>query len=417
MLQHTPTFILIKGKNDLTPKWVLYLVEKGRVLRQIHNPTDYILQDAVELQAPVVELSAEELAQFSPATDVVQEEWEEWDVGCSDFSEEEEKYFHVRSQAKSLEYWKIVLYCKKESSLTAEAAFALHSFDNQNNVTDNVFCDGYKERIISALGGDKGKKVKKLLFSCSNVTNIILATLLWPLATPDHLQKVLQSARSVSERDGLGDCIDFTRNIKVPESLGDDEKEDSEKSKLLTGKVRTMMSYLGIDKVIRWAAKDSFSPTYLIDAAELFYDITVKHEHSLDLPRLRDLCELHDYLTKVYNSLIHQPVDLRVDLNVERLDGREIGIYKLEVPRVSTTLLEWGRKLDHCVGSYVNAVNEGRTSIVGVNDEKGEPIYTIQLIEGVELYRINQFYGAHNTEPPAEDKESISNYILDLLNK
>lgn len=73
------------------------------------------------------------------------------------------------------------------------------------------------------------------------------------------------------------------------------------------------------------------------------------------------------------------------------------GDYCIVAPKRANDLVKEGKKLHHCVASYVERVSENKTNIYFIRnkDAKDEPFYTVEVQKGI----IKQVHGLNNCNP------------------
>lgn len=80
-----------------------------------------------------------------------------------------------------------------------------------------------------------------------------------------------------------------------------------------------------------------------------------------------------------------------------------------------------GNKMNHCVGSYCNAVEVGNSIIYSLRDPKNEPHVTIEgepkysSKKEIDNISFAQIYGHSNSEPKAQYKEMIKEWFKSML--
>ena len=75
------------------------------------------------------------------------------------------------------------------------------------------------------------------------------------------------------------------------------------------------------------------------------------------------------------------------------------------VPKNLVTLVVEGQTLHHCVGSYVDAVSEGKNTIVFLRktEDTETPYVTVSLLQNDKAWYIDQAHGDHNSDITDED--------------
>lgn len=138
-----------------------------------------------------------------------------------------------------------------------------------------------------------------------------------------------------------------------------------------------------------------------IDAAEQWYPFRDKIEIPKNLKTMR---EVHDYVAAERRKLGTADFHLTIDDKILELDGLTIGNLRLEVPKTNHKLIEYGQKMNNCIGGYGQRVNQSKKAqwLLGVykNDEL---TYNIE----VNHKSVVQFWGKHNSQADAQDKVHV----------
>lgn len=82
--------------------------------------------------------------------------------------------------------------------------------------------------------------------------------------------------------------------------------------------------------------------------------------------------------------------------------------YQVIIPECANDVIEEGRKLHHCVGSYVSRIRKGETRICfmrNINDLK-TPLITLEVRDG----RLTQYKGSCNRSPHSEEMKFIMEF-------
>lgn len=82
--------------------------------------------------------------------------------------------------------------------------------------------------------------------------------------------------------------------------------------------------------------------------------------------------------------------------------------YQIIIPECANDVIEEGRKLHHCVGSYVSRIRKGETRICfmrNINDLK-TPLITLEVRDG----RLTQYKGSCNRSPHGEEMKFIMEF-------
>ena len=87
------------------------------------------------------------------------------------------------------------------------------------------------------------------------------------------------------------------------------------------------------------------------------------------------LKKFHDLLVNVYNKQEYGDVNLPM---IEKLNADIDGMH-FAIPRTAADLLNVGKALNNCVGSYKDRVMKGSVAIVVVTDDAMKPIACLEL--------------------------------------
>lgn len=145
---------------------------------------------------------------------------------------------------------------------------------------------------------------------------------------------------------------------------------------------------------------------YLINAKDLSYDL--KNEFAL-FPR--DLKRAHDnaaYLVKKNQNEIYTQKILKQAPKLREAFCWEYGPYMIRVPETAMELIREGQTLHHCVGTYLNRIASGETSVVMLRKkaEPDVPFYTVEISKG----KIIQCRGKHNAPMDAKVKKVMDRF-------
>lgn len=119
----------------------------------------------------------------------------------------------------------------------------------------------------------------------------------------------------------------------------------------------------------------------------------------------KDLKKAHDEAVNKYNTMKHE-FDSRTYSSkilpvIEKLEYTN-NEYAIIVPKDPDEILQEGKALDHCVGSYIGQVLKGETIILFIRmaTETSKPLYTMEFKDG----RVNQIRGFGNESAPESIK-------------
>lgn len=89
--------------------------------------------------------------------------------------------------------------------------------------------------------------------------------------------------------------------------------------------------------------------------------------------------------------------------------------YCIVVPKKAEDLINEGKELNHCVGTYVSRVAQKRTTIFFVREKenKEKSLYTLEVKDGMN----NQFRGKYNCKPQNDAFKFADRFIEEIINK
>ena len=175
-------------------------------------------------------------------------------------------------------------------------------------------------------------------------------------------------------------------------------------------KVRNEDGEDSIEQVTSVLVKRCF--TVFKDLLDLNLDLDLAKE--LDLNRVKTWDKIYETVYKVYNrfrpkrELPISPLLRKIDGKVVYTEDQPVERYTLVVPKSSVDLIDWGDILQHCVGTYVDAVIAGATSIIGVYKSKNI-MYTLETRE----QKCLQFFGVKNSSVP----DKVVKAVLEKLHE
>ena len=160
-----------------------------------------------------------------------------------------------------------------------------------------------------------------------------------------------------------------------------------------TGKVLTAKSIRDVMAVTTQLVKDMWSK--LIDrhgeTGVLNYLLSADYSEIRDIPNMyldlkpkyrelvwRQPCKLkkfHDLLVNIYNKQEYGDINLPI---IEKLNADIDGMHFV-IPRTAADLLNVGKSLNNCVGSYKDRVMKGSVAIVVVTDDNMKPVACLEL--------------------------------------
>jgi hypothetical protein len=125
---------------------------------------------------------------------------------------------------------------------------------------------------------------------------------------------------------------------------------------------------------------------------------------------LKRLKSEHDKWNKIVTGVLLDTCEL-VDLNIAEIFHNFQLHSGFEMLTTNHSLIEEGRSMKHCVGTYSDRVNAGVCAIYRVNG------YTLELAVNASGLFIRQMMGFGNSFAPDEDREFVNNKVLDFNEK
>jgi len=129
---------------------------------------------------------------------------------------------------------------------------------------------------------------------------------------------------------------------------------------------------------------------------QYFYDYKGKVQRGVG-KKVKSLGEVHNRLTLLSYSLEYKNLDLNLNQSVEKLEGKEVYEYIIQVPKTPRAIIETGRIMRHCLGSYVQSIVEGDLQVINLL-QHGKPFYTLSFrANGAGFLTIREFKGLKNS--------------------
>ena len=161
------------------------------------------------------------------------------------------------------------------------------------------------------------------------------------------------------------------------------------------------------------SAAEEYNASYLLDAANMYWQMSKDLPHYKLPPRPRSLCQLHDWIQRDYNRFRSEREEKRrlPIKKLGKLDGTAVNGLVFVVPRTAHMLLEWGNALNTCIGSYADKAIKRHCYLLGVMAER-ELKYAIEIDR---QGRIVQFSGRRNSRPAAQDRAAVEAFLRPRL--
>ncbi|MBD2307796.1 PcfJ domain-containing protein [Chroococcidiopsis sp. FACHB-1243] len=166
-------------------------------------------------------------------------------------------------------------------------------------------------------------------------------------------------------------------------------------------------------KLLESAAAEEYNSSYLLDAANMYWQMSKELPHYKLPSRPRSLCQLHDWIQRDYNRFRSEREEKRrlPFKKLGKLDGTTVNGFVFVVPRTAQTLIEWGNALNICIGSYADKAIKRHCYLLGVMAE-AELKYAIEIDR---QGRIVQFSGRRNSRPAAKDRAAVEAFLQPRL--
>ncbi|MBD2309827.1 PcfJ domain-containing protein [Chroococcidiopsis sp. FACHB-1243] len=158
---------------------------------------------------------------------------------------------------------------------------------------------------------------------------------------------------------------------------------------------------------------EEYNASYLLDAANMYWQMSKELPHYKLPSRPRSLCQLHDWIQRDYNRFRSEREEKR-RLPIKmlgKLDGMAVNGLVFVVPRTARMLIEWGNALNICIGSYADKAIKRHCYLLGVMAE-AELKYAIEIDR---QGRIVQFSGRRNSPPAAQDRAAVEAFLRPRL--
>lgn len=161
------------------------------------------------------------------------------------------------------------------------------------------------------------------------------------------------------------------------------------------------------------SAEDGYANYLLLDAANMYWQMSKDLLHYKLPPRPRTLCQLHNWIQRDYNRFCSEREEKRrlPIKKLGKLDSTAVNGLVFVVPRTAHTLIEWGNALNICIGSYADKAIKRHCYLLGIKAE-GELKYAIEIDR---QGRIVQLGGRRNSRPAAEDRAAVEAFLRPRL--
>lgn len=143
-----------------------------------------------------------------------------------------------------------------------------------------------------------------------------------------------------------------------------------------------------------------------------FLSDTVSQWSKLNCPEIPKTCknlrEIHDWTSIEYLKIKNAPKEISWKDEYLEIDNAKIQDLRIELPKDSHYLVDYGTKLSHCVASYGEMAAKGNCQILAIYKNE-ELKYNLEIRNKLLI----QFRGKRNCEPDEDDKNLILSYLCD----
>lgn len=175
---------------------------------------------------------------------------------------------------------------------------------------------------------------------------------------------------------------------------------------------------IGVIKFQNWVIKQKVEMKDYRDYIKLLTDIGVEISgKSILLPS--NFQSAHDKATEIYNKLQQEKkareARQQQEMYMERLDTlmkleAQIDNFKFVIPKELEELIQEGYKLNHCVGTYIDRVASGETTIIFVRsvEHPQDSLYTLEVSTNGELIQLR---GRYNQKAEEQAQKATEHFI------
>lgn len=268
------------------------------------------------------------------------------------------------------------------------------------------------QKLTQYLTGYSGKKTRKMVqrslasgLAAVNLERSKLCSLVKEFElTEDHVQYFLDGLFNAS----VGAIIEY--NYEELIFLMRELHPNNKKSAMDTALSAFQDTWIIRDTVrlLSQIIDDDFTMDRVIDATGS-KDLRKIHDTASELVRKKRSLGL--YNTKLEN---HSPLLEGIEDEIVVVGGDE---FKIRVPHCGKDLIQWSMILSNCMHDYIDAVKEGRTNVL-VLEQDGKVKIGVELEAGLdqwgfrkEAIRIDQMMYSHNRPVPDSLKEDLMRFL------
>jgi hypothetical protein len=160
-------------------------------------------------------------------------------------------------------------------------------------------------------------------------------------------------------------------------------------------------------RVLKWVENRKRWDSTLIDTARMY----LEYKDSIqNIPVDGTIEEIHNYISKEQRKVKTPNFIFEYSDKQLKMDGLIIDDLRIELPKDSYTLIDYGQKMSNCIGSYAHYVAGKQGVLLGIYKDN-------VLTYNVEIQKsghVNQFYTARNQSAPKEDVDKVLNALNNL---
>ena len=171
---------------------------------------------------------------------------------------------------------------------------------------------------------------------------------------------------------------------------------------------------IGITRFQNWIIKNDIEFYYYKDYLKMLERIKVNARGDETLAMPKDLKKAHDEAVELYNQILEEEEKRRFEetLKVRKGLEREVGPYDFILPKKIGDIVQEGKQMHNCVGTYVNSHKSGQTTIIFIR-KKEEPEQSFVTME-YKAGEIVQIRAKYNQDPGDEVKQVANQWLKEV---
>lgn len=179
---------------------------------------------------------------------------------------------------------------------------------------------------------------------------------------------------------------------------------------------RRFLKHFTCYKILNWVERHPNDFLHLLrDTVRQIQEIENMGK-SVTISKKINLERLHDEVSRFYTRLKKKETPLPVYKSMYTLKNETIDDYDIVFPKTNHDLIEWGKYMNICVGSYDGYVTSGQSNIFSLQ-KNNKPIYCVEIFKYKNGLQLGQCKGMSNSEGPVEIKQKIIDKINNLEKK